>query len=71
MSKYFPEPNSSGGRVKVEVDLPNYATKIDLKNAAVIDSSKFAKKVDLADLKSKVDKLDINELKNVPSALSS
>ena len=37
MSKYFPEPKSSGGRVKVELDLPNYATKKDLKNATGID----------------------------------
>ena len=27
MSEYFEEPKSSGGRVKVEVDLSNYATK--------------------------------------------
>ena len=33
MSEYFPEPKSSGGRVKVELDLSNYATKKDLKNA--------------------------------------
>ena len=26
MSEYFPEPKSSGGRVKVELDLSNYAT---------------------------------------------
>ena len=32
MSKYFPEPKFSGGRVKVELDLSNYATKADLKN---------------------------------------
>ena len=31
MSKYFPEPKFSGGRVKVELDLSNYATKVDLK----------------------------------------
>ena len=31
MSKYFPEPKSSGGRVKVELGLSNYATKADLK----------------------------------------
>ena len=31
MSEYFPEPKSSGGRVKIELDLPNYATKTDLK----------------------------------------
>ena len=27
MSGFFPEPKSSGGRVKVELDLPNYAAK--------------------------------------------
>ena len=35
MSKYFPEPKSLGGRVKVELYLSNYATKADLKNASV------------------------------------
>ena len=62
MSEYFPEPNSLGGRVKVELDLSNYATKADLKNAKDVDTSKFAKKVDLASLKSNVDKLDIDKL---------
>ena len=32
MSEYFPEPKSFGGRVKVELDLSNYARKADLKN---------------------------------------
>ena len=50
MSKYFPEPKSSAGRVKVELHLSNYATKVDLKNATGVDTSKFAKKVDLANL---------------------
>ena len=27
MSEYFPEPKSLGGRVKVELELSNYATK--------------------------------------------
>ena len=31
MSKYFPEPKSLGGRVKVELELSNYAAKSDLK----------------------------------------
>ena len=70
MSKYFPEPKSLGGRVKVELDLSNYATKTDLKNATGVDMSKFAKKFDLANLKSNVDKLDIDKLKNVPTNLS-
>ena len=59
MGKYFPKPKSLGGKVKVELDLSNYATKADLKNATGVDTSKFAKKADLASLKSEVDKLDI------------
>ena len=70
MSEYFPEPKSSGGKVKVDLDLPNYATKADLKNATGVDTAKFAKKVDLASLKSNVDKLHIDKLKNVPSNLN-
>ena len=65
MSEYFPELKSLGGKVKVELDLPNYATKTDLKNATGIDTSSFARKVDLASLKYNVDKLDIDKLKNV------
>ena len=53
MSEYFPEPKTLGGKVKVELDLSNYAAKADLKNAIVVDASKFGKKVDLANLKSK------------------
>ena len=70
MSEYFPEPKSLGGRVKVELDLSDYATKADLKNATAVDKSKFAKKVDLASLKSNVDKLDIDKLKHIPTNLS-
>ena len=33
MNKYFPEPKSSKRRVKTELDLSNYATKVNLKNA--------------------------------------
>ena len=42
MSEYFPERKSLRGRVKVELDLYNYATKADSKNAAGADTSKFA-----------------------------
>ena len=38
MSEYFPEPESLGERVKVELDLSNYATKADLKNATGFDT---------------------------------
>ena len=71
MSEYFPQPQSSGGRMKFELDLSNYATKALVKNATGVDTSSFAKKIDLAHLKSDVEKLDIDELKNVPSALNS
>ena len=57
MSEYFPEPSSFEERVKVELDLSNYAAKTDLKNATGIDTSKFAKNTDLANLRSDVDKL--------------
>ena len=67
MSEYFSEPKSSGGRVKIELDL---STKADLKNSAGVDTSKFAKKFNLANWKSDVDKLDIDELKNVPTNLN-
>ena len=70
MSEYFPELKSSGGRVKVELELSNYVTKADLKTAIGVDPSKFAKNVDLANLKFDVDKLDIDKLKNVLTNLS-
>ena len=69
MSEYFPEPKSSGGRVKVELDLSNYATKAGLKNATGVDTS-FAKRVDLTSLKSNVDELGIDKIKNVPTNLN-
>ena len=46
MSEYFPELTSSGGRVKVELDLSNYATKADLKNETGVDTLNFTEKVD-------------------------
>ena len=70
MSEYFPEPKFSGGRVKVELDLSNYATKADLKNAAGVEISDFVKMTYLANLKSDVGKLGIDILKNVSSNLS-
>ena len=62
MSEYFPKPKSVAGRMKVELDLSNYATKADLKNATRVDTSKFYIKVDLASLKFEVDKLE-----NIPT----
>ena len=45
MSKYFPEPKSLGGRVKVELDLLNYATKSELKTTTGVDTPSFPKKL--------------------------
>ena len=64
VSEYFPELKSLRRRVKVKLDLSNYATKTDLKNATGVDTSSFDKKADLGNLKSNVDKLDIYKLKN-------
>ena len=45
-TSYFPEPyNRSRNKIKVELDLSNYATKSDLKNATGVDTSKFVKKL--------------------------
>ena len=70
MSEYFPEPKSLGGRLKVGLDLSNYAAKADLKNVTGVDTSKFAKKVDLANFKCNIDKLDVDKLDNVRTNLS-
>ena len=70
MSEYFLKLKSLRARVKVELDLSDYATKSDFKNATGVDASNFAKKINLANLKSDVDKLDIDKLKNEPNNLS-
>ena len=41
INEYFSELKSSGGRVKVELDLSHYAIKADLKNAKGFDTSKL------------------------------
>ena len=70
VTEHFLERQSSLGRVKVKLDLSNYAAKADLKNAVGVDTPKLAKKVDLAGSKSNVDKLDIDKLKDVSSNLN-
>ena len=70
MSQYFPPYRSSRSRVKVELDLKNYATKSDLCNISHVDVSSFALKTNLASLKTEVDKIDIDKLKTVPIDLS-
>ena len=65
MSRYFPDPPSFGGRVKVKLGLSCYVTKADLKNATGIDTSSVAKKFNLSNSKSDVDKLDTGKLKKI------
>ena len=38
MSEYFPEQEQLEVKVKIELDLSNYAIKVDLKNATDIDT---------------------------------
>ena len=55
-------------KVKVILDLSNYATKKDLDNATMVNTSDLAAKKDFIALKAEVDKLDINKLANVPTS---
>ena len=59
----FPEPYTcTKNKIKVKLDISNYATKFDLKGTTEINTSKFAKKVDLTSLKLDIDKLGIGKL---------
>ena len=70
MSKYFLPYNNSSEKIKVELDLRNYATKKDIKDITHIDASGFASKTNLAPLKTEVDKIDTDKLKTVPNDLA-
>ena len=69
-SQYYPPYKSSSSKIKVELDLTNYATKTDLKNITHTDVSSFASKTNLAALKTEVDKIDADKLKTVPVDLA-
>ena len=70
-NEYFPEPKYYGGRVKVDLDLSNFAAKVDLEKATGVDTSNFVWKVDTASLKSEVAKLDTDKLEKVPTGWNS
>ena len=57
-------------KIKVKIDLTNYATKEDIGNITHVDTSDFALKTNLANLKTEVDKLDIDKLVPIPNDLS-
>ena len=67
---YYPPYKSSSNNIKVELDLPNSATKNDLKNITHVDVSSFASKTNLAALKTEVDKIDADKLKKAPTDLA-
>ena len=60
---YYPPYKSSSNKIKVELDLTNYATKADLKNITHVDVSSCASKTNLAALNTEVDKIDVDKLK--------
>ena len=72
MNQYFPKPFNLhfGDRIKVKIDLSNYATKTDLKNISHVDASSFVLKTNLANLKTEVDKLNIDKLEPISADLS-
>ena len=63
---YYPGPvNHIRDKVKVLLDLSNYALKKN--NATVVDTSNLAAKRDFFALKAEADKLDINVLVKIPT----
>ena len=60
---YYPEPESYlRDKVKILLELSNYATKKELDHGTSVDTSDLAAKKDFIDLKAEVDKLNINKL---------
>ena len=67
---YYPEPDSHiRDKVKVVLDLSNYANEKELDHATGVDTSDLASKRDFTALKAEVDK-DINKLVNCPTSLN-
>ena len=67
----FPKPYChSKKKIKIELDLSNYATKSDLTGTAGIDVTNFTTKTDLANLKSDADRSNIDMLENTPTNLN-
>ena len=68
---YYQEPNNhTRYKVKVVLDLSNYAIEKELDHATAVDIYDLATSKDFFALKPEVDKLDINKLVNVPTSLS-
>ena len=68
---YYPQPESNiRDKVKVVLDLSNYANKKELDHGTGVDKSDLAAKKDFIAVKPEVDKLDINKLINVATRLN-
>ena len=69
MSYYLELDSYIRDKVKVVLDLSNYATKKELDHAKGVDTSDLVPK-NLIALKTGVEKLDINKILNVPNNLN-
>ena len=68
---YYPEPDSHiRDKVKVVLELSNYATRKELDHATRVDTSDSAAKKDFIALKAEVYKLDINRLGNIQTCFN-
>ena len=68
---FYPEPDSHiRDKVKIVLDLSNYATKKELDHAIGVDTSDLAAKEDFIALKVEVDKLCISKLVHFPTSLN-
>ena len=68
---YYPEPDSYiRVKVKVVLDLSNYATKKELEHATGIGTSDLAAQKNFIALNSEVDTLGITRLTNIPTSLN-
>ena len=70
MSYYIEPDRHIRDKVKVVLDLSNYATKKELDHTIDLETSDLADEKDFIDLKSEVDELDINKLVKVPTNLN-
>ena len=68
---YYPEPDSHvRNKIKVILDLSNYATNKELEHTTETDTSDLTAKKDVIALKAEVDKLYVNRLVNVTTNLN-
>ena len=68
---YYPEAETHiKDKVKVLLNLSNYATKKKLEHAVGVGTSNFAANKDFIALKVKIEKQDINKLVNAPTGFN-